>query len=61
MLELYYNFFRKFCKTEKYEELEMDTDSLYLALSGENLDDILLPEKRNEWKAENNTFARLYR
>ena len=29
MLELYYNFFRKFCDTDKYEELEMDTDFLY--------------------------------
>ena len=51
MLELYYNFFKKFCDTEKYEELEMDTDSLYLALSEENLTDFLLPEKRNEWEA----------
>ena len=51
MLELYYNFFKKFCDTEKYEELEMDTDSLYLALSEENLEDIILPEKRNEWEA----------
>ena len=51
MLELYYKFFKKFCDTEKYEELEMDTDSLYLALSEENLDDIILPEKRNEWEA----------
>ena len=51
MLELYYNFFKKFCDTEKYEELEMDTDSLYLALSEENLKDIILPEKRNEWEA----------
>ena len=41
MLELYYNFFKKFCDTEKYEELEMDTDSLYLALSEENLEDII--------------------
>ena len=30
MLELYYTFFKKFCDTEKYEELEMDTDSLYI-------------------------------
>ena len=37
MLELYYNFFKKFCDTDKYEELEMDTDSLYLAFSAENL------------------------
>ena len=51
MLELYYKFIRNFCDTEKNEELEMDTDSLYLALSEENLEDIVLPEKRNEWEA----------
>ena len=28
MLELYYNFFKTICDTDKYEELEMDTDSL---------------------------------
>ena len=28
MRELYYSFFKKFCDTDKYEELEMDTDSL---------------------------------
>ena len=49
MLELYYNFFKKFCDTDKYEELEMDTDSLYLAVSEENLEDVILPEKRAEW------------
>ena len=27
----------------------MDTDSLYLALSEENLEDVILPEKRSEW------------
>ena len=49
MMELYYNFFKKFCDTDKYEELEMDTDSLYLALSEENLEDVILPEKRAQW------------
>ena len=29
----------------------MDTDSLYLALSEENLKDIILPEERNESEA----------
>ena len=48
MLELHLNFFKTFCDTEKYEELEMATDSLYLALSDENLEDIILPEKINE-------------
>ena len=28
MLELYHSFLKKFCDTGKYEELEMDTDSL---------------------------------
>ena len=49
MLQLYYNFFKKFCDTAKYVELEMDTDSLYLALSEENLEDVIFPEKRAEW------------
>ena len=49
MLELYYNFFKKFCDFDKYEELEMDTDSLYLALSEENLEHAILPEKRADW------------
>ena len=43
-LQLYYNFFEDFCDTDKYDELEMDTDSLYLALSEENLKDVILPE-----------------
>ena len=34
VLALYYKFFRKFCDTKKYGELEIDTDSLYSALSG---------------------------
>ena len=49
MLELYYNFFKKFRDTDKYEELEMETHSLYLAFSEESLEDVILPEKRAEW------------
>ena len=39
MLELYYNFLERFCDVNKFEELEMDTDSLYLALSEKELYD----------------------
>ena len=46
MLELYYNFFDKFCDVNNFEELEMDTDSLYLELAEENLYDCIEPEKR---------------
>ena len=43
MLELYYNFFHKYCDENKFDELEMDTDFLYLALAEENLEDCILP------------------
>ena len=51
MLELYYNFFDRFCNVDKFEELEMDTDSLYLALAHENLYDCIRPAKKQEWEA----------
>ena len=50
MLELYYNFFDKFCDVDKFEELEMDTDSLYLALVHENLYDCIRTAKKEEWE-----------
>ena len=49
-LELYYNFFTKFCNVNKFEELEMDTDSLYLALAEKELEDCITPEMRAEWQ-----------
>ena len=49
-LELYYNFFDELCDVNKFEELEMDTDSLYLALCKENLYDCIKPDKRAAWE-----------
>ena len=43
MLEICYNFFKRFSDTDRYEELETDTDSLYLALSEEIMEDVILP------------------
>ena len=48
MLELYYNFFDKFYDVNKFEELELDTDLLYLALPEENLHDSIRSEKEGE-------------
>ena len=50
MLELYYNFFTRFCGVIKFEELEMDTDSLYLALAEKKLEDCIRPEMKAEWQ-----------
>ena len=50
MLELYYNFFTRFCNVNKFEELEMDTDSLYLALAEKEQEDCIRPEMKAEWE-----------
>ena len=44
MLELYHNIFTRFCDVSKFEELEMDTDSLYLLLTEKELEDCIRPE-----------------
>ena len=50
MLELYYNFFDKFCDVNKLEELEMDTDSIYLALAEESYMTVSNPKKETPSK-----------
>ena len=48
MLELYYNFFTRFSDVNKFEEFEMDTDSLCLALAKKELEDCIRLEKGAE-------------
>ena len=60
MLELYYDFFDKFCNVNNFEELEMDRDSFYLALAEENLYNCILPRKRAEWKGKQSMDCRDY-
>ena len=50
MLELYYNFFKVFCDDSKFELIEMDTDSLYIAIAEENIEDIIKPEMKLLWQ-----------
>ena len=49
MLELYYNFFDRFRDVNNFEELGMETDSLYLALSEKELYDCIREESKAEW------------
>ena len=44
------NFFDKLCDVNKFEELEMDTDSLCFALAEENLYDCIQSDKRAAWE-----------
>ena len=48
MLELYCNFFKKISDTNKYAEMELDTDSLYSALADTELYGCIRNEKRQE-------------
>ena len=48
MLEVYYKIFDKFCHVDSIKELEMDTDSLYLALAHDNS---IQPSKKPVWEA----------
>ena len=50
LLELYYNFFNNFCDVNKFKHLEMDTDSLYLALAEKGLEDCIKPAMKAEWQ-----------
>ena len=50
MLELYYNFFIRFCDVHKCDELELDTGSPYLALAEVELQDCIRPKMRAEWQ-----------
>ena len=49
MLELVYIFFVPFCNPDKYEFIEMDTDSSYLSINGSDLEDIIKPEMKSKW------------
>ena len=51
ILEIYYNFFDNLCGFAKFEELEMDTASLYRALSEHDLYDCIRPTTKQEWNS----------
>ena len=49
MLEFHYDFLVYYLHREDFEILEMDTDSNYLGISAENLEDLINPELRKEF------------
>ena len=51
MLEFYYDFLDRYLNRRDFELIQMDTDSNYMAISGEKLEDIVRPELRSEFAA----------
>ena len=49
MLEFYYDFLDFYINRQDFECCEMDTDSLYYALSSSNLENVIKPEKKKKF------------
>ena len=49
MLEFYYDFLDRYIDRRDFELIQMDTDSLYIALSEKSIDNIVKPEMREEY------------
>ena len=52
MLEFYYDFLDKYFNRQDFELCYMDTDSFYLAMSGDSLDEIVNPEMKQAYEAD---------
>ena len=52
MLEFYYDFLDYYFDRRDFELLQMDIDSLHIAWSGENIDDLVKLELREEYHIE---------
>jgi len=56
MLEFYYDFLDKYVDRRDFQLIQMDTDSYYMAISGERLKDIIRPELKAELETEKNQW-----
>ncbi len=59
MLQFYYDFLDKYLDRSDFEYCEMDTDSAYIAISGERVEYLIKPETMREFKDDKcNWFPR---
>ena len=49
MLQFYYDFVDRYVERPLYQYCEMDTDSAYIALAGDSIDDLVAPEHREHY------------
>ena len=52
MLEFYYDFLDKYFSRQDFELRYVDTDTVYLVMSGDSLDEIVRPEMKQEYEAD---------
>ena len=56
MLEFYYDFLDYYLLREDFEMVEMDTDSNYLGISAENVEELIKPKLREEFEREKHNW-----
>ena len=49
MLEFYYDFLDEYLNRRDFELIQMDTNSIYMAISGNSINEIVKPELREEY------------
>ena len=49
MLQFYYDFVARYVERPMFQYCEMDTDSAYIALAGDTIDDLVAPEHREHY------------
>jgi len=59
MLEFYYDFLDRYFDRRDFELIQMDTDSNYMAISTEKLEDIVKPELQTEFEAKKERMVSL--
>ena len=52
MLQFYYDFLDKYLNRSDFQMCEMDTDSAYIAISGESVEILVKPELKAEFEAD---------
>ena len=57
MLEFYYDFLDKYFSRQDFELCYMDTDSFYLAMSVDSLDEIVRPEMKQAYEADKKNWV----
>ena len=56
MLLFYYDFLDKYIDRSDFEYCEMDTNSTYIAISGESVEDLVKPEMMHEFEIDKSNW-----
>ena len=58
LLQLFHNYFQLFCDSQKYDLIEMDTDSGYMALSEGKVEELIRAEMKIMWEMNQESDCR---